>query len=238
MIRIAIIDDEILFVKKVQEITGQYFKSRRIEYELVIYLLSGELLWDVEKGEYFDIYLIDIEMPVVSGMDIACAIREKYDEPYIMFVTSHLEYSIRGYEYGVWRYITKDTLYEKLPLAFDGLISKLNNSDKRYYMIDMCSRVCRIECNDIYYFHKDGKYTIFHAGKGILRERKAITKIYNELNQGEFLFANRTYVVNLRHVMSLSQNTVTMRDGTDISVSAQQFHKVKKEFNDFWKGNI
>ena len=72
--RVAIVDDEILFAQRVQEITRQYFESRKIEYEAVVCQTPQELLWDIEEGQYFDIYLIDIEMPDVSGMGASDAV--------------------------------------------------------------------------------------------------------------------------------------------------------------------
>lgn len=235
MIRIAIVDDEIEFIEKVEKITGQYFTAKNVEYKIVRYLLSGELMLDVESGKYFDIYLIDIEMPAVDGWDLAHAIRQKYDEPYIIFVTSHLEYGIIGYEYNAWRYITKDTLQEKLPLAFEGLAEKLDRKNRKYYMIHTQSRSFMVDYNDIYYMHKEGKYTIVHTSEEIIRIRKAINKVYDELGGNEFLFVDRGYVVNVRHVMALNDCIVTMRDGTEINASVTLYRKVKQAFSEFWR---
>lgn len=238
MIRVAIVDDEMKFTGQVREITQQYFEARNIPYEAVIYQMPQELLWDVEEEQYFDIYLIDIEMPTVNGMELAHAIRQKYDEPYIIFVTSHLEYSIRGYEYNVWRYITKDKMQETLPLAFDSLQMKLSEKPQKLYVIEMHSRIIKIAYGDIYYLHKEGKYTNFYTKQGMERERKPLNKVYEELNDPEFQFADRAYVVNLRHVMTLGDYIVTLRDGTEVPVSIPQFQKMKKIISDYWRGNL
>lgn len=235
MIRIAIADDEKEFVEKIEKIIRQFFSTRNEEYKIEKYLLSGELMVDVEEGKYFDIYLIDIEMPTVNGWSLASVIREKYNEPYIIFVTSHPEYSMMGYEYGAWRYITKDTLHEKLPLAFEALIKKMESDNRKYYLIEMPSRSFTVDYNDIYYLHKEGKYTEVYTNREVVKVRKAINKVYNELNDSEFMFVDRSHVVNVRHVVSLEEKTITMRDGANFVIGNTQYRKVRNEFNGFWR---
>ena len=60
----------------------------------------------------------------MNGMELARRIRQLYDSPYIIFVTSYMEYSIKGYEYNAWRYIVKDEMHQNLPLAYDSLIAR------------------------------------------------------------------------------------------------------------------
>lgn len=237
MIRVAIVDDEIEFARRVQEITRQYFESRKIEYEAVVYQIPQELLWDIGEGQYFDIYLIDIEMPDVSGMELAHAIRQKYDEPYIIFVTAHMEYSIQGYEYNVWRYIIKDEMAEKLPLAFDSLQQRLAGKVQKMYSIEMHAKLFRIAYQDIYYLHKEGKYTNFYTSTGMYRERSSLNQVYESLNDNAFIFTDRAYIANIRHVMSFQDHMAIMRDGTEIPVSIPQFQKVKKAISEYWREN-
>ena len=96
MIRIAVVDDELFFADRIREIADKFFKDKDIDYEIKVYTHPVELRWDVEDGDYFDIYLIDIEMPGMDGLALAQCIRMIYAEPYIIFVTAHMKYSIKG----------------------------------------------------------------------------------------------------------------------------------------------
>ena len=53
-----------------------------------------------------------------------------------------------------------------------------------------------------------------------------------------FQFTDRAYVVNLRHVMTLGDHIVSMRDGTEIPVSIPQFQKIKNVISDYWRTNL
>ncbi len=236
MLRIAIIDDEQACTREISRITDHYFRSAGVAYMIKAYQLPGELIWDIEEGTYFDIYLLDIEMPTINGMELAYAIRQKYDEPYIIFITSYVEYSIRGYEYHAWRYITKDKVQENLPLAFDGLMRKVGEKNRKFYIFELHSKITKLLYNDIYYLHKDGKYTEFCTALGLLRERRAINKVQEDLDDNAFVFTDRSYVVNLRHVITLDKDLIIMRNGDTIPVSMPQFQKVKQAISDYWRG--
>jgi DNA-binding LytR/AlgR family response regulator len=168
-------------------------------------------------------------------MQLAHAIRQKYDEPYIIFVTSHLEYSVKGYEYHAWRYITKDKMKETLPFALESLMKKIEEKGNNFYIIELYSKISKIACHDIFWMHKEGKYTVFHTKQGEVRERKALAKIYNDLQDDAFIFTDRSFIVNLRHVMTLGDHIIIMRNGDKIPVSIPQFHKVKMAISDYWR---
>lgn len=238
MIKIAIIDDEPVFLQRIKQLTEDYFHLNIISYMVKTYQTAKELIWDIDEDGYFDIYLIDIEMPEINGMDLANIIREKYEEPYIIFITSHLEYSLKGYEYNAWRYITKDAMNEFLPLAFDGLIEKLNARNDKFYIIELRSRIAKIPHSDIYYLHKIGKYTILHTKQGEIKERKAINKIYGDLGDNKFIFTDRSYIVNLNHVMSMEDHSLILRNGDEVPISIPQFGKVKKAIIDYWSEEV
>lgn len=234
MVRIAIVDDERDFAKRVEEITVQFFHEKKVGCKTVIYHMPQELLWDMEDGYSYDIYLMDIEMPVVSGLDLAHAIRQKHDEPYIIFITAHLEYSIEGYEYNAWRYIMKSGMKEKLLPAFEQMMERWEREPEKFYFFQNQSKISKVACNDIYYLHKDGKYTIFYTKQGIFKERSPIAKVWGNLDTTEFIFSDRAYIVNLRHVIRLGSNTVVMRDGTEVPSSCQHFHRVKEAIKKYW----
>lgn len=235
MHRVAIVDDEPFFSDTVKTITENYFKGKDIDFDIRIYNCPKELTWDLEEGQYFDIYLFDIEMEEVSGMELANIVRQLYDEPYIIFITAHLEYSIRGYEYNTWRYIPKDMLQEGLPKALEAIGIKMHTKVKKFYVIEMYTKLSRIAYEDIFYIHKAGKYTCFITRQGILRERKSLVKVYDDLQDNQFVITDRSYVINLKHVMHVDDYSVYMRNGDVIPVSAAQYQKVKTAVSSYWR---
>ena len=62
MIKIAILDDEEEALEKEEQITRQYFHSKKVECEITLYQSSEWFLLGL-KEEKFDLYILDAEMP-------------------------------------------------------------------------------------------------------------------------------------------------------------------------------
>ena len=67
-------------------------------------------------------------MPGINGLELAQKIRLKYLKPYLVFITSHMEYSVEGYEYNAYRYILKENMEEKLPPALEIMLEDLKTT--------------------------------------------------------------------------------------------------------------
>lgn len=234
MIRIAAVDDNEVFLAKILDIINTYFKSRHIEIQFETYNSPSNLMWDLDEKTYFDIFLIDVEMPGMNGMEVAQQIRLKYLQPYLIFITSHAEFSIVGYEYDAFRYIMKDSVEEKLPLALGNIMEKMEHALHRQYTIETYSELRRIDYEDIYYLYVEEKYTYFYTRNGKFRERITLKKAYDKLNARQFVYIDKSHIVNLHHVIELGKREVVIRDKIVLPVSIPQLQAVKKAISDYW----
>lgn len=234
MIKIAVVDDDEAMTSKLKRVVNDFYEQEKREHILKIYNMPGELLWDLEEGRYYDIYFLDIEMSV-SGLELARNIRLKYEEPYIVFVTAYMKYCIQGYEYNAYRYITKDCMDEKIPLVLENMTQRIAASQKKFYYIENYSDISKIAYDNIYYLCIEGKYTYLYTSNNTYRVRKPLKTVYAELNSKEFIYVDKSCVVNLRHVLELENNCVVMRNQAEIQVSIPQYQNVKKAISNYWR---
>ncbi|MBQ6934801.1 MAG: response regulator transcription factor [Clostridia bacterium] len=99
--RILVVDDEKLLVK------GLKFNLENDGYEVDGAYDGREALVLFEKNKY-DLVLLDLMLPEISGLEVCRAIREKSNVPVIM-VTAKTEGidKLIGFEYGADDYVTK-----------------------------------------------------------------------------------------------------------------------------------
>lgn len=86
---------------------------------------------------------------------------------------------------------------------------------------------------------REGKYAVLTLLDGsTIRIRKTLAQVYKELVTGDFVYASRGDVINLSHVMSITDHMIEMEDGKQIWPSHAKLEQVKEQLNDFWGGQI
>lgn len=72
--RVAIVDDERTFAEQVRELAEACLRGQEEDYEVKTYELPTELLWDLQEGEYFDVYLLDVDFLWIYGGGGVCGL--------------------------------------------------------------------------------------------------------------------------------------------------------------------
>ena len=108
MLKIAILDDEIIFHDKIRNKIYSIYGQKHLAVNVECYSSGKELMYEVDDGKSYDIYLLDIDLPDMSGIDLGRKLREKSPYCYIVFLTAYPQYAIEGYSAKAYQYILKD----------------------------------------------------------------------------------------------------------------------------------
>lgn len=235
MYRVAIIDDNSIDRNRIEILSDEYFSRKQYEYEIKTFERSELMIMELQEGSYYDVFLLDMDMPDKSGLQVAKEIRQYYNEPIIVYVTNHVEYAIQAFEVNAFRYIPKALLREKLAEAYDVLLPKLDQLDKRAYMIESVSGLDKILYRNIFYICKEGKYiTIVHRN-GESRVRTSLRNVYEELASKEFIYIDKSYIANIEHVTSCQRGQLFMRNDAVLPISRPRYQEVRTAIADYWK---
>ena len=130
MLHIAICDDDKAAVKAHQKIAETCLKRHGSVGEFKVYTTSDNLLYDIcEDHFFFDLILLDIEMPGSTGMELAKAVKPYLPNVKIIFITSHVEYAIDAFELSIFRYVPKNDIEARLPAAIRDAVSLIELED-------------------------------------------------------------------------------------------------------------
>lgn len=241
MFRVAILDDEPQYVDVIADVVNFYNREYQCIYEVHKYISSFQFVDDIDSGVQFDICLLDIEMPNVSGMELAAKLCRQ-PKTFIVFITAYKEYAIDGYKYGVFRYIHKQDLKQELILALRDIAKRVARETGNYMLVRTPKYDGKVYFRDIIYLYKRAKDAVF-VMDGAFRElkvRRTLTDIYKELPRNEFFYADRCYIVNLRHIDSVEtqMRKLCLKNGDKVTISQSHMQEVKDLLARYWGENL
>ena len=239
MLRIAICDDDSATVQSNRSIAEDCLKQCGSASEIAAYTHSDNLLYDItEDGFFFDLILLDIEMPGSTGMELAGKIRPFLPNVKIIFITSHVEYAIDAFELSIFRYVPKNDIARRLPGAICDAIRLIELEEGQFYTIQTNSRLEKIPYKEILFIERDGKNASITWENGASKVRGSLQQIYEELASEEFIFIDRGCIVNLIHVMQVKNSMVFLENGVSLPVSRSHLQDVKDQINAYWGMHI
>lgn len=126
MVRIGILEDEAAYSERLLTYLKQYqTENPDFSYTTEIYTTGVALL--TKFVSQFDLLFLDIQLPDMTGIEVARRIREKDESVMILFTTNYSQYAIDGYSVGAFDYMLK-------PLSYQPFSSKLSRALRVLYL--------------------------------------------------------------------------------------------------------
>ena len=216
--RIAVCDDEQIFIDRIRQIL--------LDCEIHGYTDSRQLLQAVEAGGRYDVIFLDIAMPGLDGIGLAREIREMDEDMIIVFVTSRIEFMQTGYEVRAFRYLMKEQLEHGLPAIWTDIEKELAGRRDEYFIFEFNRQTYRYACREILYFESNLRRIILHAKSGTAVLYGSLDKIESE--HPAFVRIHKSYLVNPKHIRTLSAGNVITVEGEALPVSRRYKEKIER----------
>lgn len=233
MVNFIICDDDHKTVSKVCDIIDAYMMKNKIEYKKHnFYDYDGKFMKVMNSTLPSKIYILDIETPSKSGIDVARMIRKKDIHSVIIFLTGHEELfrTTVNHDLLFLAYINKfDNLEQRLEKVLDKSLKVLEQ--RNILRISEKGIVYTIDFNDILYITRDSidRKSIIVTTYGEIRTRQSLNQLLSDLNDN-FIKTHRACIVNLKRVTCLnkSKKYIQFDDGsvTDLISSKYKLEKV------------
>ena len=233
MIRIAICDDRLDQLEYIQALCETYLSEHaNIEATISAFPNPMNFLDKQEKIGGFDIVLLDICMPGMSGISVAKEIRAKSVKTEIIFLTTSDEFAMEAFAVKALHYIlkpfTKPELYDALDKAIKVLCAP---AARKMHLYGENGTIYTLEVNKLIYVESLRNCRTFHAVGGTYNETKrSLQVILDELNKlypDQFISPYRGYIINLNAISSLDPTGITLKDKTVIPLKSGTFRKIR-----------
>ena len=229
--RIAICDDEELYRVELKTILDKLLIN--VDYNIDTFD-DGNRLIESFKAQPYDILFLDIEMPAVDGITLAKSLRAISEKVFIVFLTSHVEYAIEGYEVNALRYLTKPVDIEKLKEVIRYVQEK--QGAVRQLIIKEDGEELLINITDVIYIESMNQNVRIVTTKGEHVIRYNIGDFEEQLKNDGFFRIHRGYLISLAKVKKLSKNDVIMEGDVVLPVSRSNVKALKDTLYSYVEG--
>ena len=223
MIKVAIVDDEIQVRKQLLSMLNKYAEENQISFSAVQFESGAAFLMHSE--EVFDLILMDVQMPIIDGLETAKQLRKTNKTSTLVFITNSVQYAVEGYTVDATDYIVKPVSYLSFSMKIKHALEKVARQKHCEINLKTADGLVMLDIADIYYIEVMKHELIYHTAKGLFRVWGVLNRIENQLAEYHFQRCNICYLVNLQHVESLEDNDAIVK-GTRLRISASK----KKDF--------
>lgn len=199
----------------------------------------------VLEDTQIDALFLDIEMPVVSGVDFCERVKESCPEVAIVFTTAYEHYAVRAFELGAIDYLLKPVTRSALKRTMGRIRDQYNRRDHfQGSQADECEVVLGtmdgkhyvIDFSEALYLEMDQRNVFVVTPRGRFRLKNSVAYWESYLVPKGWFRSHRAYLINLKMIesitkMSNSVYSIRMKGSTEeIPVSRSYFAEFKQLF--------
>jgi len=174
----------------------------------------------------FDAIFLDINMPVMSGLEVANKLREVNNNVSIIFVTNYASLAINGYGVDALGFIVKPVRKDDVKKIIEKVIAKEKDqiNDKKI-VIKVKSGYQTIRFSELKYLEIIIHDIYFYTTHGVYKSRGVLKEIEKEINSPNFAKCSNSCIVNMDYIDSVIKDDIKI-DGKLIGISRNR----KKDF--------
>lgn len=225
--RIAICDDDIHELALISTIIEEFKQEhcKLLTYE--VFNNPQSLLQKVQKQE-FDLLLLDVIMPEMTGIELASTIRSFDIHLPIVFLTTSPEFAMASYRVHAKDYILKPV---NKKLLFDVLLKQYKSSEQ-FFFFKTIDSVMQLPLSDLVYLEVESRKLYIYLEDGSRLQASGILSDYEErlLQHPQFYKPHRSFLVNLAHISKIDKDGVHTTIGTTIPIPKPNFSKTKNAY--------
>lgn len=219
MIEVVIVDDMVEVQKIIKEIIIFEFKKRKISIETYCFERFDNNFWKIVKDSHYKLFILDIEVPGMNGIDAARKIRDFDLKSDILFLTNFdtikNKNSILFSTIKPLSFLNKRNIKQDLSevIKYVSKIFKNENNNKKYIKFKYKLEIYQILESEIDFLEVNKinhKIVVHKSNQEIIQTDTTIQTIEKFLNHDTFFKTHRSCIVNLKNITKIDYKNNTI----------------------------
>ena len=238
MLKIAACDDESAQLEQMERMLQDYFRARpELLGRISMFSDSRTLLSRVREQGGFDLYILDIIMPGLDGIQTGMELRKMGDGGEIIYLTTSSEYAVDSYMARAFFYLIKPVTEKKLFGLLDEAAEKLQQRRSRGILVMTPDGPRHIRMDHILYAERIGRRVRYYCTDGTV-DTQTIRCTFRDAvhpltEERRFCMCGASFLVNMEHVTGVDGREALLDNGGRLMLprSASSF---KDNWGRFW----
>ena len=234
MLKIAICDDNITDLSNIVSIIENYKALQRDKNNIkyTSFQNADDLIKALENGQEYDLIMLDILMPFMTGMDAAKEIRQFDQAVKIIFMTSSPEFAVESYSVDAYYYALKPIWEKKLFILLDKVISEMEIQSGASLLIKSKTGLTRIHINRLEFAEITGRTILYHLTNcSVIEAIGSFRQLEKELLKIPcFIKTHRSYIINMEHIDTIKPKEIKMQSCASVPMAKANFNTVKSAY--------
>ncbi len=238
--RVAICDDESLCRAQVLDIATDYAEERQ-DTEIVFEMFSEPeaLLRSTRENGSYDIYILDIVMPGMNGIQLGRTLRNDGIDSKIIYLTSSEEYALESFRVRAFDYILKPIEKDAFYTVLDEAIASIHIKKDRVLVVKTKENSTRITFDSILYAALSKRSIVYHLADGKTVESTTLRTTFTEavgelLVDKRFALCGASMAVNMHHITIVENEAIVFTDTERVFLGKKACRELRTAWNIYW----
>lgn len=229
---IAICDDDKKERDNVSTLLQAFSLKNRTPFIYHIFENGFKLLDSVESGARYDIIVLDILMPHITGIETARQIRKLDSAVKIIFLTSSSEFAVDSYAVGAYYYLLKPVNSNNFFEILERLLRRRKHSEEASIIVNDGKSIRRIVLSELVYCEIVGRTVSYYLEDNtIIESTGTLSELEKDiLHYPSFTKPHRSYLVNLRHVTQVTTSELKTDLGNSVPLARRRYDEISHAF--------
>lgn len=224
---IAICDDETEYANDIRVHLNQYSSEHGLTFDIYDFNSGEEIL---ASNTVFDIAFLDIEMEGINGIEVGRELQKANPDLVLIYVTAYNHYLDDALDLGITRFFDKPIDSQRFYEGMDKAISKIDNTELRFYLKDSNKGVVTVRSKDIIFVEIIGRKTKIHTKSHEYLSKDGIKVWKARLNKSYFEIPHNSYIINTNFITYYCKDYIMLDYKYNIPIAFSKRSEFKRKF--------
>ncbi len=228
MLKMAICDDIKSICAELEKILIKIGQTINQEIEVDVFYSGEELCNYISKNNYYDIIFLDIELSLMSGIEVGKKIREVIPDVsiQIVYISAKESYAMQLFKIRPLDFIIKPITYEKISDVINVALNLMQKNNK-FFNYKIGFEIYKVPVKDILYFESNYRKVNIITKTGINSFYDNLDSVFEKVKQFNFLNIHKSYLVNYDYVIKFEYDKLTMFNNKVLPISQARRKEIR-----------